>query len=322
MKTVLMWVGIAVGVLFGYLAVRHIRLAEVWDALAASNYWWLVPSFAALAVGNVMRACRWRYLFIRETRPPLAPVLSAMLIGQFFNNILPARAGEAARVVALNQSSRTSRAETIGTVVVERQIDVLSVLVLLFVLVPWLPHVTWIRSAAVLAIALAAGLLAAIVLVGYLSSRPAAWPLRLLDRISFIPAGRARRAVAHGMKGMAALVHPRLAAGALLWTLSSWGVFGLSAWFVMRGFGLGLSPVAGLLVMITTALAMILPSPPAAVGVFEAAALLALRAYHVPGAQALSYALVLHAVNFFPYVAAGLVLLRTHALSVRRAAVS
>src|SRR5262249_19773043 len=146
------------------------------------------------------------------------------------------------------------------------------------------PHVTWIRAAAVLAVALAAGLLAAVVLVWYLSSRPAAWPFRLLDRIPYIPAGRARRAVTHGMKGMGALVHPRLAAGSVLWTLSSWGVFGLSAWFVMRGFGFGLSPVAGLLVMITTALAMILPSPPAAVGVFEAAAVLALKAYHIPSA--------------------------------------
>jgi uncharacterized membrane protein YbhN (UPF0104 family) len=319
--TILVWVGAAIGVVFGYLAVRDIRLTEVWDALAASNYWWLVPALALLALGNLIRAHRWRCLFVPETRPALVPVLKAMLIGQFFNSILPARAGEAARVVALNQNAQTSRAEAIGTVVVERAIDVLSVLVLLFVLVPWLPDVTWLRAAAILALGLSGGILAAIVLVSYLSARPLSWPFRLLGRLPFVSPERARRAGVNAVQGMAALRRPRLAASALLWTWISWGVLGMSSWLVMRGFDLGLSPVAGLLVMVTTALAMILPSPPAAVGVFEAAAILALNAYGVPDSQALSYALVLHALNFFPYLAAGFVILRSHALTVRRAEV-
>ena len=62
--------------------------------------------------------------------------------------------------------------------------------------------------------------------------------------------------------------------------------------------------------MIATNLAMILPSSPSGVGVFEAAALVALGAYGVPDAQALSCALVIHALNFFPFVVAGLILLR------------
>jgi uncharacterized membrane protein YbhN (UPF0104 family) len=46
------------------------------------------------------------------------------------------------------------------------------------------------------------------------------------------------------------------------------------------------------------------------VGVFEAAALVGLKAYGIEKADALSFAIVLHAVNFFPYVlAGGLVLL-------------
>src|SRR5207237_537534 len=136
-----------------------------WDSLRRSNYWWLVPALAALVIANVLRAFRWQFLFARETRPPFEPVLSAMLIGQFFNNVLPARAGEAARVVALGQTAGTSRVEAAGTVVIERAYDVLTVLVLLFVALPWLPHVTWLRAAAILAIALTAGLLAAFVLL-------------------------------------------------------------------------------------------------------------------------------------------------------------
>src|SRR5207244_11393641 len=104
-RAALVWGGLVVSALFAYLAVRHVHFREVWDALEASNYWWLVPAFGALVVATVLRAYRWQFLFARETRPPIRPVLSAMLIGQFVNNVLPARAGEAARVVALDQRS-------------------------------------------------------------------------------------------------------------------------------------------------------------------------------------------------------------------------
>ena len=80
----------------------------------------------------------------------------------------------------------------------------------------------------------------------------------------------------------------------------------------MRGFHLGLPPLAGLLVAIATGLGMIVPSAPAAVGVFEAATLVALRAYGVSDSRALSYALILHAVNLVPYLAAGALLLRVN----------
>jgi uncharacterized protein (TIRG00374 family) len=316
---VLVWFGLGVGLLFAYLAIRDTRPAEVWDALSGSNYRWLVPALVALAVANVLRACRWRYLFVHDTRPPLASVLKAMLIGQFFNNILPVRAGEAARVVALNRSSRTSRAEALGTVVAERALDVLCLLLLLFVLLPWLPHVSWLGAAAILAAAVSAGLLAAIAVLALAGARALYLPLRMLARLRLVSRERAERASANFVQGMAALQRPRLAVGALFWTLVSWGVLGVSAWFVTRSFDLGLSPVAGMLVMIAIGLAMILPAPPAAVGVFEAAVVVALSAYDVPNAQALSYALVLHALNFFPYLAAGLVVLQSHVLTFRRA---
>src|SRR5438552_1591419 len=48
-RSAVVWTGLAVSALFAYLAVRDVRFADVWDALRASNYWWLVPALAAPA---------------------------------------------------------------------------------------------------------------------------------------------------------------------------------------------------------------------------------------------------------------------------------
>ncbi len=317
-RRALISLGFAVSGVFTYFAVRDVDFDEVWRSLRESNYWWAIPALAVLAVSVALRSLRWQYLFPAETRPPYVPVLNATILGQFFNQILPVRAGEVARVIALNQSARTSRVEATATVVVERAYDVLALLVILFVAVPWLPRVTWIRAAAILAIVLVAVLVAAVLVLARFGERPVRFLLRPFARLPFVSVERTELAASNLVRGAASIQRPGLAAVALVLTGVSWLLLGLSCWILTLGFDLGLPFGAGLLVIVALGLGMILPSSPAAVGVFEAATLVALNAYGVPDSQALSYALVLHAVNFFPYIGAGLVVFHLHAVTYRK----
>jgi glycosyltransferase 2 family protein len=310
--------GFLVSAVFTYLAVRHVHPEQVWTSLRESNYWWALPSIALLGASQAVRALRWQYLFSAATRPSYRPVLEATLLGQFFNNVLPARAGEAARVIALNRSAGTAATEVAATVVVERLYDVVALLAMLFVLLPWLPEVTWVHAASILAIALVVLTAAGVVVLVRYGERPARWLLRPFARLPFVSAGQTERAAASIHRGAASLYDPALAFVAMTLTIVSWILLALSAWVLMLGFDLGLSPLAGVLVMVAVGLAWILPSSPAAVGVFEAAVLISLKAYGIEKSAALSYALVLHAVNFFPYVIAGAVVLHAQAVAVRR----
>jgi uncharacterized protein (TIRG00374 family) len=250
----------------------------------------------------------------------LRGVAVAYLVGVFFNNVLPARAGEAARVLALHQVERTSRAEAAATVVLERAYDILCLLVLFFVSLPWLPRVGWVAPAAGIAIGVAVVLAAALVVLVRYGERPLRFVLRPFTRLPFVSTRRAEAAADNLVKGLAALREPRLAAAGLLLTTLSWLALALSMWLAMLGFDLDVSPVAGLLVTIAVNLAMVLPSAPAAVGVFEASATEALNAYGVSDSRALGYALVLHALNFLPFIAIGFLMLHAHATAVRRRA--
>jgi uncharacterized membrane protein YbhN (UPF0104 family) len=70
-------------------------------------------------------------------------------------------------------------------------------------------------------------------------------------------------------------------------------------------------------VVIATGLAFIIPAAPAAVGVFEAAGLAVTSAYGVPRSHALAYVLVLHVLNFAPFILAGLLILAADARASR-----
>jgi glycosyltransferase 2 family protein len=295
---------------FAYLAVRNVDLTAAWDAFRSSQKWWLAPALLVLALAVVLRAIRWRYLFTQDSRPPLGPVVSAYLVGQFFNNILPLRAGEPARILALSRRTRTSRAETTATILIERAFDVLCLLVLLFVLIPWLPPVSWLHAAAAVAIVVALGLgtLAfALAIYGDAPLRLLLTPLRLIPGIT---AERVTSLASNLGRGLDCVRGFRGGAIAFFLTTLSWVVMGVSFWLASLAFDLPRSPLLGILVVIATNLAQILPSAPAAVGVFEAATLVAVTAYGGHRPIALSYAVVLHVMNFLPYLVVGPVALR------------
>lgn len=315
MRPLLAVVGLAVTAGCMYLAVRGVEFDDAVQAFRDSDLVWLVPALPVFAAAIVLRGVRWWALYDREKRPPLRAVMYALLVGYFFNNILPARAGEAARIIALYSRARTSRAEIIATVVVERVFDMLALLLILLCAYPWLPQISWLRNAAILGAIVTVVLAVLIVLIVRYDVRAVHWllsPLRRIRRPGF--AARVEAAAINATRGLAALRNPVIAARGFALTVASWVGLAISYWILMDAFHLDLPLDAAILVTVAINLSLVLPSSPAALGVFEAATIIALNAFDVPHAEALSYALVLHVLNLVPFLIIGAVLLGPSAL--------
>jgi len=90
-------------------------------------------------------------------------------------------------------------------------------------------------------------------------------------------------------------------------TLAYWLTLGLSAWVVAYGMGIEISILlATLLVIGTMTFVALVPSLPASVGTFEFVVYYLLTAFGVGPVEALSYALVIHAILFLPPIILGL----------------
>ena len=117
-----------------YLAFRGANLSQVGDALRQANYRWIVPLGVVTLLSHLVRAWRWQVLLealparSQEThsrRVPLKAAFSALMIGYMVNYALP-RMGEVVRTADLAAHEKLSFSGVLGTVVVERILDVLT----------------------------------------------------------------------------------------------------------------------------------------------------------------------------------------------------
>lgn len=82
------------------------------------------------------------------------------------------------------------------------------------------------------------------------------------------------------------------------YSLLTWVFLGLWAWSLFPAFGLSLGPMAGMLMEVVVALALLVPSAPAFVGTFHLAAAATLGFMGAPAGVAGSYAMALWLVHF------------------------
>jgi uncharacterized protein (TIRG00374 family) len=223
---------------------------------------------------------------------------------------LPLRAGEAARILALVRRTKGTAAEATATVVLERALDVLSLVVLLLACTPWLPQLAWLKPLAMVAVSIVLVVAVAAWLLARFDDRPVELllaPLRVLPGFDGARVAAAARAAADGLEALRSV---STALTCCVLTFASWFALSLSFWLLTFAFHLNVPFLAGVLVVVTTNLGQVIPSSPAGIGVFEAAALLALASYGVGRSSGLSYAVALHALNFVPYLLIGAIALR------------
>jgi uncharacterized protein (TIRG00374 family) len=311
------WAGLLFSLLFGYLAFRDVDFGELREALGQQDLAFLAPAAVLLAAGVLLRAWRWQLLFERATRPSLGHVLNALIVSYLFNTILPARAGEIARIQVLGRRSGISRAEVLGTVVLERAYDLLVLIGLVAIAAPFLPPVDWLTAVLVLGAALGGALALGAFFVRLYGVRAARVLLRPLALLPAIDSARVEHIARNAVTGLAGLRVTRLAVAAIAVTAASWLALAGSAWLLLLGTEIDAGFGMALLVLVATNLVLVVPASPAALGSFEAAGVLALAAYGVDREQALSFALVLHALNALPFIPLGYVALALHTRAMR-----
>lgn len=126
---------LGIGILLIWLAVRNLTendKASIADAFTQANYYWIALSMFLSFLSHLVRAMRWRILIQPlGFNPKLSNTFFALMVGYLANFALP-RLGEISRCGVLTKYEKIPFTEAFGTVIAERAIDVLC-LILIFV---------------------------------------------------------------------------------------------------------------------------------------------------------------------------------------------
>jgi glycosyltransferase 2 family protein len=281
-------------------------------------------SIVLAAVMPVLRSIRWRYLLdpIGPTR--FGPVLRATIVGFAALALLPARAGDVIRPYLVARSEGLSAASVFATIVMERAIDLIAVLILLASFV-WVFNGRAILSDEMLAPIQASATFAAAVVIALMALM---WTLATHpERIERLVASSDRllpRRVAQRLarlartfsEGFAVTREPRALAIAFVWSFPLWVTIALQAWFVTRAFGIIIPVAASFLIQAALVVGVAIPTP-GAVGSFHEAYRIAVTTFfHAPNDAAVSAALVLHAVSFFTSLIPGIIIMVHDGMSI------
>ncbi|SMO69741.1 lysylphosphatidylglycerol synthase transmembrane domain-containing protein [Gracilimonas mengyeensis] len=129
---------VALGALFIWLAFRSVEFSEVVESARNMSWWWLLPFTAATLFAHYVRALRWEMLFTNKERtPPKITLFTGVMFGYLVNIPLP-RVGEVARPVYVARQVGESNSKIIGTIVLERVVDLLGMLLLMAFVVVFL----------------------------------------------------------------------------------------------------------------------------------------------------------------------------------------
>ena len=112
------------------LFLRQADLSAVGRELAHAHPGGVLIALLASVGTFIFRTFRWQYLLLPTGHVPFAPALRATIIGFGANAMLPGRAGEVIRPYLLARKVNLDPTATFATIVLERALDIITLLVL------------------------------------------------------------------------------------------------------------------------------------------------------------------------------------------------
>ncbi len=306
-------IGLAIGLLAVFL--RNADLDRVWSAVRAARADFLVLSLAATALTYVIRAERWQYLLGPLGVTRFSTVFRTTVIGFAASAVLPARAGEVIRPYLLARREGLSATAAFATIVVERVLDLVAVLLLLAAFLIWFDPGVETRDSVVFSAIRYGGLVmapvavAALAVMFFMAGHPDRLHAWLLKAEAILPA-RLAKALARVAQmfagGFAVVRRPERLVAALAWSMVLWIAIGTGIWAASIAFRIPVPFTGAWLILAPLVVGVAVPTPGGVGGFHEAYRLAATAFFGADNDTAVGAAIVLHAISVGPVTLAGM----------------
>jgi uncharacterized protein (TIRG00374 family) len=305
--------------------LRDADMREVWAETRRADPRDLLLALVATAATYVLRAFRWQYLLAPIGPTRFSTAFRTTVIGFAASALLPARAGEVIRPYLLARHEGLSATSAFATIILERLLDVVTVL-LLFAAFVFLgasgvvsedpSELARVKFGGVMA---AGGALLAFLVLFALAGHPERLGRVTLSIEKVLPGTLARAAarfVETFAQGLAVMRQPGRLVASLALSFPLWMSIAAGIWLTSRAFHITFPYSASFLVMMMLVVGVAVPTP-GAIGGFHAFFQFAVQSFFAaPHDRAVGAAIVLHAISFLPVTLLGLVFMLREGLTL------
>ena len=284
--------GAAVSLVFMWFAARDVEWRAFLHSMSGVRWPLLLAGVVISSSAYFAMALRWRVLLGSHSRLSVGDVFDFTMIGFLSGLVLPLRLGDLVKSVVLGRKANLGGTAVLGSVVLERLLDVIMLVTLAGLLGAFVELPMLLTGGLAILATVAGGCLVLLLASPY-------WTPVATSALRWVPGPAlavVSRLVERGVIGVHAVRNPRQFGLALLLAAGVWILSGIGMTAYVAAFGLNVPWYCGLLVLLTTNLAGILPASPGSIGVYHYAAVFAVTIWSPDRAAALSFALVTHAI--------------------------
>ena len=259
-----------------------------------------------LVTSCIIRAYRWKLIMDPVEKIPLHDVFSATMVGYFGNGILAFRLGELLRAYSVTSGRHMSATQAFGTVIMERILDLLMVLLIFVLLIPWFPFE---HEGIRLAVYIFSGITFAIIFGIFLS-----WKFNLMEKIgevAILQKGIGQKlfqALNKIFDGIVLIKNTDHAVVIVLSSILLWGFYYAVTFIILGACDLNLGIIGTGIILVLGSIVIGIPALPGSAGTYDAGIKFSLIVvFEIASEKALTYAIVSHAVSYFPMVIIGMI---------------
>jgi uncharacterized protein (TIRG00374 family) len=298
--------GLTVSILSLYLASREIKIQDVRAAIIQTETGFLLIAFISVCVNILVKALRWHVLLGSSAfAVSFIKVMMSFTSAQMLNAFFPARVGEISRVHVMGAKG-PGHAFVLGTVAVEKVLDMVAYAFLFLILLLSIPLPNWMGSSGYMFVFLTFLITTCVI---YATIRRDWIPSvlgRMLQRISNKFQEFIINQVQLGFSSLNVLKNRSDLIKLAFTTSLVWSTALLTNYLVLLAFGIQISILAVVLILVSLQAGISIPSLPGRIGIFEYICILALGVFGVDRSVAFSYGILLHVVVYFPIILLGL----------------
>jgi hypothetical protein len=267
---------------------------------------------------QILRSYRWGVLLSPIERVDQLSLFSVTSVGFMLIVAIPARIGEFARPYLITRKSTIKMSSALGSIVLERVFDLLAIVILLPIVMFFTPLPPWMITSGILLLLIVAVILCLLILL--VAKKTFAMGLvyallkRLPDRFSLKLEGM----VEYFIEGFRVIERPRLFAYIFFLSLLVWLANVLSIYAMFFALGFDLSFMAALTVMIILIFGITIPTAPGFVGNWHYFTMIGLLIFGISKTDAMTFAIVHHALCTTLTVILGLIFLPSNTLSISK----